>query len=196
MSEAQWHIQNATVDIRQFMTGVPEGQPVADAAVFRPGGAACTLSSLWRERPALIVTGSLTCPPSRRLNPATGEIADTFAGRLNVVLLYVVDAHPNGDCCPYTGTDWVTATNQEEGVLIRQPRDQDERNRRAAEYQALLGLTVEVVVDNMEDTGWAAVGRAPNTAVLVGTDGRCMHYQTWFRPEEFGTALERIFDRE
>ena len=124
MSEAEWHINNATTDVTQFMRPVADGAMVGDAKVFTPEGQSMELLSLWADKPALIVTGSLTCPPSRRLNPSTTAISGQFADRLQVAVLYVVDAHPSGDLCPYTGTDWTTQTNRDENILIRQPRDQ------------------------------------------------------------------------
>lgn len=130
--EAQWHIENATIDVTQFMVGIRTGETVADAEVFTPQGEAIRLASQWADGPALLVTGSMTCPPSRRLNPATSGIIDEFGDRLNVVVLYVVDAHPSGDRCPYTGTDWVTQTNREEGILIRQPCARLPRHTRPA----------------------------------------------------------------
>jgi len=183
MAEAAWHIENATLDVSRFMQPVPVGAAIGDAEVFTPDGEPSTLSALWAERPALIIGGSLTCPPSRRLNPATSAIAEHFAGRVRVVVLYVIDAHPDGDLCPYTGTAWPHRANRAEKILIRQPRDQAERCARAREYRDLLRLQVDVVVDNMDNTAWAALGRSPNAAVLVGTDGRCRAWQDWFRPD-------------
>lgn len=192
VSEEEWHIQNATIDITQFMVGVEEGAPVADAEVFTLDGDSISLASHWADKPALIVTGSMTCPPSRKLNPATSEILEEFGDRLNVAVLYVMDAHPSGDVCPYTGTDWVTKTNREEGVLMRQPRDQGERNGRAREYRDALNLDVAVLVDNMDNLGWAAIGKAPNIAVLVGEDGKCRLCQDWFRPEALRERLHSL----
>ncbi len=183
MAEAEWHIENATLDVSRFMRPVSVGAVIGDADVFTPDGEPSTLSALWARRPALIIGGSLTCPPSRRLNPATTAIAAHLADRVRVIVLYVVDAHPDGDLCPYTGTTWPHQTNQAEKILIRQPRDQAERCRRAREYRDLLRLRAEVVVDNMDNTAWAALGRSPNAAVLVDTDGRCRAWQDWFRPD-------------
>ncbi len=192
VSEEEWHLKNATTDITQFMVGVDEGQQVPDAEVYTPDGQAVRLASQWADKPALIITGSMTCPPSRELNPATNKILESFGDRLNVAVLYVMDAHPSGDLCPYTGTDWTTQTNRDEGILIRQPRDQDERNGRAREYREKLGLDATVLVDNMQNSGWVAVGKSPNTAVLVGSDGTCRVCQDWFRPEALRARLGEL----
>ncbi len=192
IAEEEWHLKNATVDIAQFMLGVGEGEQISDAEVYTPEGKAVRLASQWADKPALIITGSMTCPPSRQFNPAVNEILKSFGDRLNVVVLYVMDAHPSGDLCPYTGTDWVTQTNRDEGILIRQPREQDERNGRAREYRQKLGLEATVLVDNMQDSAWAAVGKAPNTAVLVGRDGTCQVCQDWFRPDALQAQLGEL----
>ena len=189
MSEAEWHIKNATTDVTQFMRPVADGETVGDATVYTPDGQSMALSSLWADKPALIVTGSMTCPPSRRLNPATTAISGQFADRVQVAVLYVIDAHPSGDRCPYTGTDWTTQTNRDENILIRQPRDQAERCERAREYRELLGLDSTVVVDGMENSAWAALGKSPNMAILIGTDGVCLICQDWFRPDHLTEFL-------
>jgi hypothetical protein len=191
ITEAEWHIRNATVDVSSFIVGVPVGSQIADAEVFSPAGDALTLASLWTDQPALIVTGSLSCPPSRRLNPLTSRIAEKFTGRLNVAVLYVLDAHPSGDHCPYTGTDWVSVSNEDEKILIRQPRDQAERNSRALEYQERLRLTEMLLVDNMDNTAWAALGKSPNAAILVNTDGTCLVCQHWFEPDGLTDIVEQ-----
>jgi len=189
MNEQEWHIANATTDFSQFMKELSDGQQLDDVAVFTAEGEALQLASVWAEKPALILTGSMTCPPSRQLNPAANALRERFADQFNVVLLYVIDAHPDGDLCPYTGTDWLTKDNEEAGVRFRQPLTQDDRNSMARDYRERLGLKVPVLVDNMDNAAWIALGRSPNTAVLINTDGRVSHSQVWFRPEDLVTGL-------
>ncbi|MGI9308180.1 MAG: deiodinase-like protein [Gammaproteobacteria bacterium] len=189
VSEEQWHIENATVDVRQFMTGLNVGDVVADAPVYSPEGVETALSTLWSAKPALLLSGSISCPPSRALNPAANTLQQEFGEQLQLAVLYVIDAHPDGDLCPYTGTSWLSKTNEDENVRVAQPRDQAERNALAARYRDLLGLQVPVLVDNMDNTGWAALGKAPNTVVLVDTAGRCRHCDVWFRPAELPQVL-------
>jgi hypothetical protein len=191
MGEQTWHIENATTDLSQFMRPLAEGVLIEDAPLCTPEGESCRLSDLWSSKPALLVTGSLTCPPARMFNSATSSLRDAFGDQLTVSVLYVIDAHPTGDVCPYTGTDWPGKDNRKQGIVVRQPRDQTERNQRAAEYRDRLGIEVPVYVDSMANTAWEALGRSPNMAALV-REGRCVLFQDWFKPDEIQTALEQV----
>jgi hypothetical protein len=143
----------------------------------------------------LLVTGSLTCPPSRRTLPDTAAVLDEYKKRLNVAVLYVIDAHPKGDLSPYSGEEWVTKKNIEEGILIRQPRNQDERISRAVELQELLGLSAPIMVDNMDNIGWESIGNRPNSATLISKDGTVLEHQKWFDNENIRHVIERHLSR-
>lgn len=171
------------------------GTQVPDIDVYDLSGKAVRLSSLWADKPVLLVTGSLTCPPSRRTLPDTRAILDEYKKRLNVAVLYVIDAHPKGDLSPYSGEEWVTKTNIEEGILIRQPRNQDERISRAVELQELLGLSAPIMVDDMDNIGWESIGNRPNSATLISKDGIVLEHQKWFDNENIRHVIERHLSR-
>ena len=171
------------------------GTQVPDIDVYDLSGNAVRLSSLWADKPVLLVTGSLTCPPSRRTLPDTAAVLDEYKKRLNVAVLYVIDAHPKGDLSPYSGEEWVTKENIEEGILIRQPRNQDERISRAVELQELLGLSAPIMVDNMDNIGWESIGNRPNSATLISKDGTVLEHQKWFDNENIRHVIERHLSR-
>jgi hypothetical protein len=191
IAEEQWHLDNATTDRSQFMRplvtgeviGASAGIAIADIEVFTPENDQCRLADTWRGRPVLLLTGSLTCPPSRLYNPAINNLREEFGDRINMAVLYVIDAHPSGSVCPYTGTDWLTKDNKDAGLLVRQPTKQNERNALAAKYREQLGLKVPVLVDNMENSAWGALGCSPNMAVLINKNSECAVFQDWFQPE-------------
>jgi hypothetical protein len=189
IADEQWHIENATTDLTQFMRPLSRGEIIDDAAVFSLTGAQQQLSELWREGPALLVTGSLSCPPSRIFNPALNRVQEQYP-ELNIVVLYVIDAHPSGDCCPYTGTDWLTEDNREADIHVRQPTTQDQRNKLAQRYAQQLELQVPVVIDNMDNAAWNGLNRWPNMAALIGRDGGLLAYQEWLKPEALIAVLD------
>lgn len=174
----------------KFCRGVPVGEPMPDARVSTTTGEARSLAQLWARESVLLVTGSITCPPSRRTAPAASTLVEPYPD-LRAVVLYVIDAHPSGEANPYTGVEWVTEENRKEGILIPQPREQAERIRRAEEYRDLLGLESEVLVDAMENPAWEAMGRGPNTAILVGPGGTVLACQEWFDPAGMAEWLEK-----
>jgi hypothetical protein len=197
IAEEQWHLDNATIDRSQFLRplvigeviGVSAGVVIADIEVFTPENDQCLLADTWRGRPVLLLTGSLSCPPSRLCNPAINNLREEFGDRINMAVLYVIDAHPSGSPCPYTGTDWLTKDNQEEAVLVRQPAKQNNRNALAAKYREQLGLKVPVLVDNMDNTAWQALGRSPNMAVLINKSSECAVFQDWVQPDALRELL-------
>ena len=186
-------VLSSSLVVAQDWIGV--GTQVPDIDVYDLSGKAVRLSSLWADKPVLLVTGSLTCPPARRTLPDTGAILDEYKKRLNVAVLYVIDAHPKGDLSPYSGEEWVTKTNIEEGILIRQPRNQDERISRAVELQELLGLSAPIMVDNMDNIGWESIGNRPNSATLISKDGIVLEHQKWFDNENIRHVIERHLSR-
>jgi thiol-disulfide isomerase/thioredoxin len=197
IAEEKWHLENATTDLSQFMRPLSPGEVIGEAfgvtisevEVCTPEGEKCFLADTWRGRPVLLLTGSLSCPPSRRFNPAINDLREEFGARINMAVLYVIDAHPSSSASPYTGTDWLTKDNKDEAVLVRQPAKQNDRNALAAKYRERLGLKVPVFVDTMENAAWKALGCSPNMAVLIDKSSKCAVFQDWFNPDELREML-------
>ncbi len=84
----------------------------------------------------------------------------------------------------------MTTDNIKQGILIRQPRNQDERISRAAELQELLGSSAPIMVDNMENIGWESIGNRPNSATLISKSGIVLAQQKWFDSETIGRVID------
>ncbi len=167
------------------------GDQVPEIEVYDLNGTSVRLSSLWADKPVLLVTGSLSCPPSRKSLPSTALLLDEYRDRLNVAVLYVIDAHPKGDPSPYYGEERVKKRNVKEGISIRQPRSQEERISRAAELKKLLGSSAPILVDNMENIGWENIGKRPNSATLISKGGTVLAQKKWFDDESIRRMIER-----
>ena len=85
IDEEQWHIENATTDVSQFMRPIAQGSRIADATVLTPGGDQISLASLRENKPALIITGSISCPPSRVFNVRANQLHDDFGSHVSVL---------------------------------------------------------------------------------------------------------------
>lgn len=190
IEEERPHRQQAQLPADATMHPLQPGAPIADASVHTPDGESLRLHDIWNGQPALIVTGSLTCPPSRIFNPALSDLQERFGDRVHVCLLYVIDAHPAGSACPYTGTEWLAEDNEAEQLRVAQPASLEERTALTRRFIDMTGLRVPVYIDGMGNAAWNALGRSPNMAVLVGTDGRCRLYQDWFMPAALATQLD------
>jgi ankyrin repeat protein len=145
--------------------------------------------------PALIVTSSFTCPKSRQRWPEVAALAKQFDTKLNVVIVYVIEAHPQNAVCPYKSVVDVTPENERDGILRNQPKTLEDRLELARDFKRYLRIDVPIYVDTMENVAWKAFGAAPNIAFVVDRDGIVQARQGWFDGPEFAKSMGEIVSR-
>lgn len=177
--------------------GVRPGQTIEPITVHTLQGETTPLNQLWRERPALIVTASLTCPVARERCPMLQPIIDRFGEQINVAMLYSIEAHPTGGDSPYRPGrgEWITPQNQRAGVLHPQPASLDERLKLARNLHERLGGIATMLVDGMDNRAWKHLGAGPNLAVLVRADGVVEAKHGWFDPELMENSIAALLRR-
>jgi hypothetical protein len=175
----------------RFKNGPKPGAAAPDFELKDLDGKTVHASVLWSNKPTLIMTGSHTCPVFRGKVEAFEGLRKEFGDKMNFVVLYTIEAHPKGDPCPYTGKEWVTEQNEKAGLLVSQPKTMERREERARTCVRECKLTAPVVVDQMDNAAWKAYGGAPNSACLVGRDGRVIEEEGWFNPEKMRAAIEK-----
>jgi hypothetical protein len=180
---------------RRFDQGPKPGSMAPDFTLKTIEGKTIRASVLWSNKPVVIMTGSYTCPVFRGKVSAFEQLAHDFGKQVNFIVLYTQEAHPKGDPSPYRGREWTTPANEREGILFRQPKTGEERLERARTCTQKLKLTLPVVVDSLDNTAWAAYGSAPNSACLVGQDGKVVEQQGWFDPARMRAAIEAHLKR-
>lgn len=166
------------------------GYQLSEYQVYTLDGEKSRLADLWKEKPVLLITGSLSCPPTRKSLNHTSKLISKFKDRLNIAILYVIDAHPKGDPSPYSGKEWIPKENYTDKILIPQPKEQSQRNERANELNKLLGLEVPVLVDNMDNLNWKNLGQMPNAGILIDTNGKIIAKQKWFKAKKMARRIE------
>lgn len=169
--------------------GVQPGEPLPPLSVVTLQGAPVTVEQFRRGRPMVLATCSLTCNVARRNQAFADDLRIRAGTDAMVLMLYTIDAHPAGDPCPYTGHPWVPKDNERDDVLVRQPATLEERLALARTYQERFGPSALVVVDTMDNAAWEALGKAPNVALLVDSEGIVRLRQGWFEPAAMETAL-------
>ena len=107
-----------------------------------------------------------------------------FGDRVHFVTLYSREAHPY---------DSNPAANSRDaaGDPVVQPLTYVDRAALAAKAAAESGITMRVLVDEMDDPVWCTYGRMPNMAYLIGTDGRIDTRQEWNDPAGMRDAIRR-----
>jgi thiol-disulfide isomerase/thioredoxin len=148
------------------------------------------LSNAWHGGPTLLVTSSFTCPKSRSRWPELKAIADKYGEKLNVVVVYVIEAHPVGSICPYEGVEEITPENQRDGILRHQPKTLEDRLDLAQEFKKYLRVDAPIYVDTLDNHAWKAFGAAPNIAFLVDSNGIVAAREGWFE----GTPMTESID--
>ena len=81
--------------------------------------------------------------------------------------------------------------------MLIQPSTYEERVTQASEMAKQLGITVPILIDEMDNPVWCTYGPAPNIAYLIGTDGIIREKLGWYDPEDMKSAIQRyLFGKE
>ncbi len=168
------------------------GQPAPDFTLQTLEGKSVQAAALWAEKPVVLMTACLTCPVFRRQVAAFEKLAQDYAGRVHFLVVYTVEAHPQGDPSPYNGQEWITPANQKAGILHAQPATLEARRDLARATLKTTGLTVPMVIDTLGNQVWKDYGSAPNCACLIGKGGAVVLSQPWLEAAALRQALEQL----
>jgi hypothetical protein len=180
--------------------GVQAGDQVPDLDVVTIDGTPTKLSKLWQERPTLLVTASLTCGAARNNHAWVTEAAKRYGDRLNVAVLYTLEAHPVGDPSPYAKYspelenperpgERPGGNRGEDGFARRQPTDLEEREELAREFKELIDFAGPIVIDGMDNQAWEALGAGPNMGFLIGRDGKVIVKHGWLEDDTMERSI-------
>ncbi len=175
--------------------GYAAGDTVADFTLYTKDGNEITLSDLLLNgKPVLLVGGSYTCPVFRDKIADLNDMANYYAGQLQVYVVYTVEAHPVIDVSPYSGNVWTTSANQQEGVLFEQPKTYGERKVVLNALLSNYSIVPEILIDGPCNLWWSNYGPAPNNAYLINTDGIAITRHSWFHrtPENMWCAIDSL----
>ena len=103
-------------------------------------------------------------------------LKEKYGDRVHFILLYVRDAHPG----------------QGQFKGIRQPSTYDERVELAERAQEDLDITSLLLVDEMDNRVGREYGRLPNSAFIIGQDGRVFHKQPWMHSKWIEPPLQAL----
>jgi len=104
---------------------------------------------------------------------------------MHFIIIYSKEAHAIDTGKPGSNT------YDEAGNPIYEPQTYKERLELARKTVAAEGITVPVLVDEMNNAVWLTYGPAPNNAYLIGTNGEIVEKQGWYQPQEMGVAIDQ-----
>jgi hypothetical protein len=102
---------------------------------------------------------------------------------VSFVIIYTKEAHAIDTSRP------TRYTYDEEGHPVYEPATYEERLALAQKTVEAEGITVPVLIDEMDNPLWCTYGQAPNNAYLIGTDGTVVAKQGWYDPREMRAAI-------
>ena len=116
-----------------------------------------------RERPLLLVTGSITCPMTASAMPVIKALHAEFGDRVDFVLLNVREAHP--------------------GARLPQPATDEEKLSHACSLRERYHVPFTVAVDTLDGDLHQRLDGKPNAAFLLDTTGEVVFRAHWARDD-------------
>lgn len=149
------------------------------------GGEPVSLDDLLGEKPLVLVFGNFTCGPFRSFYPAIDSLQAAYGDRVNFLMIYVREAHPENG--------WKMASNTKAGVAVVQPQSLEERTAVAEAFCSRLEPRMPVVVDDVNDSVGHAYSGMPARLYLIDRESRIAFKSGrgpfGFKPDELEQAI-------
>ena len=184
--------------LAHFAAAAPaEGTPIS--ALARDGlltldGKPVQLSELHRGRPMVVRLGSVSCPVYRYRRFDFRKLRAQYADRVDFIVIYTREAHPNGAVSPYADDEWVPWINRLARVHVPAHANLSARLERADATRTRFGSSARYLVDDMHNASWSTFGRAPAPAFLFDAEGKLILRQPWVVPAALAAALDQLLD--
>ncbi len=168
-----------------FNGGFKKGTFMPDFTLYTVDGKAVNLYKTLSEtkNPTLLISGSLSCPYFRKNMADINTLSRYYQGRLNVFIIYVVEAHPQKGAMPYPELPDIDTINNRENIRLDQPASYQERKNRAAGLIER-GLSTTVLIDGPGNEWWNHSGCATNNAYLLDSKGKIVAKDGWYQKSD------------
>ena len=148
-----------------------------------------TLSEACRNRPVVLIFGSISCSPFRRQMQQVDRLHEMYGEKVSFYMVYIREAHPDSRIYVRAEPGAV-----EQLQTFGQTDDLSLRIEYAAVCRNSLDLSMPVLVDRSDNAVNQAYAGWPIRIAVVNTDGRIAFYgdqgPQGFRPEELRSWLD------
>ena len=138
--------------------------------VFDLQGNEVPLATLWDERPVVIEFGSVSCPVFDEQISPMERLARDYRGQADFYVLYTREAHP--------------------GQNYSHHRNLKQKISYARDLQRIEGIERTVLIDDVAGSMHRDYGAWPNSAFIIGRDGRIAFLAQWNEPEKLRLRLD------
>lgn len=164
-----------------YTSGLQAGDTAFDFTLYNLNGDSLNLeTALSNGRPVLLIAASYTCPVYRGMVPVINDVVNTYAGLLDVYIIYTIEAHPDIDTSVYFGYVHTGTPNIQAGILYRQPTTYGERKVVVDDMLDSMTTLAPVFIDGPCNNWWSTYGPAPNNSYLIDTNGIVFSKHGWF----------------
>ncbi len=184
-------------DLAHFATQAPGvGEAAPELQARRLDGTRVQLSDILDgKQPVVLQLGSHSCPVYRYRRFDIAKLQREYAGDVTFVVVYTVEAHPEGSKSPYREGEWLTNINRVTRTRVKQPESTEARIAQAIWSTEKLGRSDLIVVDTFEDRTWQRYGAAPSAAFVLDAGGNIVLRQPWVEPDGIRRALDGLLER-
>ena len=175
--------------------GRPAGELAAEFNLFDINGNPFSLEeALALGKPVLMISASYTCPVFRGKIPSINNVVANYGALITTVIIYTVEAHPDGDISPYFGAVNTGAQNISAGILYAQPDTYGERKAVLQDMLDSLQINAPIYLDGPCNEWWNYYGPQPNNAYLIDTSGVIFAHHDWYDkvPDDIECDLDSL----
>ena len=158
-------------DLRFGKEALAPGGRLPESDVVTTEGERFKITDFIKEKPLLLVFGSMTCPMTQSSKPTLKRLYSDYGDKVAFVMLNVREAHP--------GETWP------------QPETPEEKLEHARALKASDAMPWTVAADDIDGSLHRALDTKPNAAYLIDRDGTVVFRSLWARDEG---ALRRALD--
>lgn len=148
------------------------------------------LSDLYREKPVVLVFGSISCPPFRAQVQQVESLFNKHADKANFLMVYIREAHPDSKIMVKRDDDTETLQS------FVQTDDAELRVQHAKTCARTLDLSFPTAMDLVDNKVSREYAGWPIRLVTIGTDGKIIDPGApgpqGFSPEKLGKWLSEL----
>lgn len=157
------------------------GDLIPNFTLYDLNGDSLNMQSLLSNgKPVVIVALNYTCPYVRNKVPIYNDILATYGSQVEIIGIYQLEAHPDNDYSPNSGTYGNVSANVNAGIVIDQHATYLDRKLAAQQLITNEGLNIPVYMDGPCNEWWDAFGPGPATGYIIKPDGTVFVKHGWF----------------
>jgi hypothetical protein len=163
------------------------GDTIPDFTLYDLNGDSINMTErLSNGKPVLIVGLNYTCPYVRNKVAIYNDIFANYSSQVDIIGVYHLEAHPNDDFSPNSGTYGNVSANMAQGIIVDQHNTYLDRKLAAQDLINNEGLNIPVYIDGPCNEWWSNFGPGPSSGYIINPNGTVFVKHGWFDKIVYG----------